>query len=60
MTRNIDDPRDNEERKRLVKEAIDEWLDKKFTQFGKYSFMGIVAAGIAVVGYYFFTTHGIR
>jgi hypothetical protein len=26
------------------KEAIDEWLDKKFAQFGKWSITGILAA----------------
>jgi hypothetical protein len=47
-------------RKEIVKEAINEWLDAKFAQFGKWSLMSIGAAGIAVIGYYFFTTHGVR
>lgn len=30
--------------KEVVKEAIEEWLDKQFTRFGKWSFTGICCA----------------
>jgi len=30
--------------KEVVKEAIEEWLDKQFMRFGKWSFFGICSA----------------
>lgn len=36
------------ESKKVMKDAIDEWLDKKFSEFGKWSAYGLLAA--AVVG----------
>jgi len=42
--------RDAEMRKIMV-EAIDEWLDKKFSQFGRWSFYGFVAAVAAGSAY---------
>lgn len=39
------------DRKRIVKEAISEWLDAKFSAFGKWSFYGICAAALALLAY---------
>ena len=48
---------DREEQKKIVKEAITEWLDFKYTQFGKWTLHGILAAGLAFLAY-FLATHG--
>ena len=45
------------EQKAIIKEAIQEWLDTKYTEFGKWTLHGIVAAGLAA-GVYFLMTHG--
>ena len=37
------------ETKRVFKEALTEWLDKKYSEFGKSSFKGIVAATFAAL-----------
>lgn len=37
------------ETKRVFKEALNEWLDKKFEAFGKWSAVGISAAIFAAV-----------
>lgn len=43
----------NDELRELIKQAqiegVEAWLDKKFTQFGKWSFYGIAAAGFIFV-----------
>ncbi len=54
------DDRDIEARKKVVKDAIDEWLEEKYATVGKWSLAGITAAAVAVIGYYFFMTHGVR
>ena len=46
-----------EEQKEIVKEAIREWLDEKYAQFGKWSLHGILAAGLCALVYYL-VTHG--
>ena len=35
---------DNQIDKAIVKEAIEEWLDKQFAKFGKWSLTGIACA----------------
>ena len=47
-----------EEQKALVKEALHEWLESKFAEFGKWSFRGISALMLAVLVYIFFSQHG--
>jgi len=43
---------DREEQKAIVKEAIREWLDEKYAEFGKWTLHGVFAAVLAVaVGY---------
>jgi hypothetical protein len=38
---------DPEEQKRLVKEAIKEWLDETYTTIGRWTVHGILAAALA-------------
>jgi hypothetical protein len=40
-----------DDRKRIVKEAINEWLDAKLAVFGKWSLTGICAAALALLAY---------
>lgn len=37
-------PLDPELQKQAVKEALHEWLDEAFAAFGKWTFMGLMAA----------------
>jgi hypothetical protein len=39
------------EAKRIIKEAIREWLDEQFTKFGRWSFYGILAAATTLILY---------
>jgi hypothetical protein len=41
-----------------IKEALEEWLDKQFTSFGKWSLKGIVALALAGLVYFWAITHG--
>lgn len=46
--------------KEIVKEAIEEWLDKQFAKFGKWSLTGITCA-LAVWAFYgWLTSQGWR
>ena len=49
---------DREEQKKIVKEAIMEWLDDKYAQFGRWTFHGILAAALGVLAY-FLAAHGV-
>ena len=46
-----------EEYKALVKEAIGEWLDTKYTEFGKWTFQGILAMLLGAITFYL-ASHG--
>lgn len=46
-----------EEYKALVKDAIGEWLDTKYSQFGRWTIHGILAMILGVVVMYL-ATHG--
>ena len=50
----------SEETKAVVKEALTEWLDGKFAQFGRWSFYGIAAAGLAALVYFILVHNGWR
>lgn len=52
--------RDNEkdEMKEALREALREWLDEKYAAFGKWSFHGILAAGLAGMVYVFLVSQG--
>lgn len=47
-----------EELKAAIKEAANEWLDKKFMQFGRWSLMSIAAAAIVAVLYFVLVVNG--
>lgn len=46
-----------EEKKEIIKEAISEWLDAKYSAFGKWTLHGMAAAGLAAAAY-FLISHG--
>lgn len=39
------------EAKRVIKEAIREWLDEQFAKFGRWSLYGLLAAATTVILY---------
>lgn len=41
-----------DDHKAVIKEAITEWLNEKYTAFGKWSLMGIMAATLALLAYF--------
>ena len=44
--------------KAAMKEGLKEWLDDKFSDFGKWSFLGIAAAGLALLAYFILLSNG--
>ena len=48
----------NELHKEAIKEAINEWLDKQYILFGKWSIRGIVSIGISIMLYSYAAAHG--
>ncbi|HEX3643027.1 MAG TPA: hypothetical protein VHV10_17215 [Ktedonobacteraceae bacterium] len=51
---------DREADKQVVKEALKEWLDEKFMEFGKWTISGIAALVLAAIAYMILITHGWR
>ena len=49
---------DRAERKNIVKEAINEWLDEKYRQVGRWTVAGILASALAAIGYFILTQSG--
>lgn len=49
-----------EDRRRIVKQAIDEWLDKKYAQVGLWTLGAMMAATVAVIGYVILLERGWR
>lgn len=52
--------KDDEQRaiKDAAKQAIREFLDEKFSTFGKWSFGAIAALALAALTYFILSTHG--
>ena len=46
------------ETKRIFKEALNEWLDHKYSDFGRWSLTGIMAAAFAALIVFIFWTQG--
>lgn len=51
-------PIDKDLQKEALKEALSEWLDHKFAQFGKWSLAGLAAMFMAGVVWIFLGSHG--
>lgn len=49
-----------EEQKQLVKDALKEWLDEKWSALGKWSAKGIAAMILSALAYLWLTQHGWR
>lgn len=47
-----------EEAKAAMKEALNEWLDKQWAQFGKWTAGGLMSLAIAALAYLYSKTHG--
>lgn len=48
-----------EEQKAILKEALQEWLDAKYAQFGKWTAKGVLAACFVVL-IIFLNSHGMK
>ena len=48
----------DEEQKKLIKEALKEWLDAQFAAFGKWTFMGLLSLLFVAVSYAWLWEHG--
>lgn len=55
----LDDPHYTEARKRILKEAISEWLDSQWAEFGKWTFRGLYAALLVGALYLYGRAKGI-
>jgi len=53
-------PLTKSEQKQIVKEAIKEWLNETWAEFGKWSARSIAAIVISVVAYLWLSQHGWR
>ncbi|CAB4187543.1 hypothetical protein UFOVP1155_35 [uncultured Caudovirales phage] len=51
-------PLDKEATKDAIKEALHEWLDEKYSMFGKWSFHGILAMLLVGCVYLFMISNG--
>jgi hypothetical protein len=47
-----------DEAKAAMKEALNEWLDKQWAQFGKWTAGGLMSMAIAGLAYAYSKTHG--
>ena len=50
-------PLDPQDLKKVLKEALKEWLDEKYSEFGHWSVNAIMAAALAALAYYLIS-HG--
>lgn len=46
------------ETKRILKEALQEWLDGQFARFGKWTLAGLVSAAFAGLVWVWLSAHG--
>lgn len=44
--------------KQALKEALKEWLDDKYAEFGRWSFRTILVAGLAALVYFILSMNG--
>ncbi len=50
-------PNDQDTVKAALKDALKEWLDGKYAEFGRWSFHTIMAAALAALTYYILKHH---
>lgn len=48
-----------DEQKAFLKEALQEWLDAKYAEFGKWTMRGVMAAALVAL-VMFLTAHGLK
>lgn len=48
-----------EEQKRIMKEALQEWLDVKYAEFGKWTMNGVLASALVAL-VLFLLSHGLN
>ena len=55
---------EDEEQRRIFKEAlaeaVDNWLDRQWASFGKWTARGAMALLFGFLAYMYFTTHGFK
>lgn len=54
------EPWDEEQFKDAVKEALHEWLEEKYAQFGKWTLHGLLASGVVGLCLFIFWTSGLK
>ena len=55
--RRATDNMSHEEQKQVLKEAMQEWLDAKYSEFGKWTLRGVLAAALVMLAT-FLSSHG--
>tara|TARA_R110000787_G_C13341632_1_gene438239 strand:- start:843 stop:1022 length:180 start_codon:yes stop_codon:yes gene_type:complete len=53
-----DDMRAQDHEKEAIKEALSDWLDDKFAEFGRFSLKGILAVSLVAVVYLWSASQG--
>jgi hypothetical protein len=53
-----DDMRAQDHEKEAIKEALSDWLDDKFAEFGRFSLKGILAVTLVAVVYLWSASQG--
>lgn len=49
---------DRDEMKSIMKEAIKEWMDERYADFGRWSFFGIAAGALGWLAFAIMTAQG--
>lgn len=60
MNIDLQDPVQREEFRKVLREAIDSWLDEQAKAFGKWSWRWLAGSAVALFGYYWLSSHGIK
>lgn len=53
-------PDKDEQTKEVVKEALREWLDEKYAEFGKWTLHGLIAAALVGLVYFIVWTEYLK
>lgn len=60
MPFDLKDDKQKELFRQALADAIDAWLDKQFSKFGKWSLGGLVSIALAGLSYLYLSTHGFK